>query len=167
LHDEFTVFCREAPPEFNDHQRDVFCVFSGHGVTRLRDYLNAEAANHPYDTEGTMYDDSLAEDDGNANGTQQWVLQQHAQHPPQAGMTLLPPPPPPLSQAPPLHQQPFTQHPQQAALPPLQIPPHPQPNDTGSPNAMSPTNDAPLTLDDDEVNFGEGSEILLPPPASS
>lgn len=33
-------FCRDAPPEFNDHQRDVFCVFSGHGVSRLRDHLN-------------------------------------------------------------------------------------------------------------------------------
>jgi len=38
------VFCREAPPEFNDHQRDVFCVFSGGGVGRLRDFLNNEKA---------------------------------------------------------------------------------------------------------------------------
>jgi hypothetical protein len=26
---------------------------------------------------------------------------------------------------------------------------------------MSPTNDAPLTLDDDDVNFGEGSEMMM------
>jgi len=40
LRDELLAFCREAPPEFNDHQRDVFCVFSGGGVARLREYLN-------------------------------------------------------------------------------------------------------------------------------
>jgi F-box and leucine-rich repeat protein GRR1 len=40
LLDELLSFCRDAPPEFNDHQRDVFCVFSGHGVARLRDHLN-------------------------------------------------------------------------------------------------------------------------------
>ncbi|KAI7087549.1 RNI-like protein [Hortaea werneckii] len=44
LRDELLVFCREAPPEFNDHQRDVFCVFSGNGVGRLRDFLNNEKA---------------------------------------------------------------------------------------------------------------------------
>lgn len=38
--DEFTPFCREAPPEFTQHQRDVFCVFSGHMVSRFRDFLN-------------------------------------------------------------------------------------------------------------------------------
>ena len=26
--------------EFNEHQRNVFCVFSGNGVSRLREYLN-------------------------------------------------------------------------------------------------------------------------------
>lgn len=40
LREDLTVFCREAPPEFNDHQRDVFCVFSGPGVARLREHLN-------------------------------------------------------------------------------------------------------------------------------
>ncbi|GAB7351201.1 hypothetical protein MBLNU459_g1641t1 [Dothideomycetes sp. NU459] len=40
LRDDLTVFCREAPSEFNDHQREVFCVFSGNGVARLREYLN-------------------------------------------------------------------------------------------------------------------------------
>lgn len=40
LREDLTVFCREAPTEFTDHQRDVFCVFSGPGVSRLREHLN-------------------------------------------------------------------------------------------------------------------------------
>jgi hypothetical protein len=31
------------PAEFNQHQRNAFCVFSGSGVTGLRRYLNLEA----------------------------------------------------------------------------------------------------------------------------
>jgi F-box and leucine-rich repeat protein GRR1 len=61
LREELIVYCREAPPgrptldpdmpippyllallEFTDHQRDVFCVFSGLGVQRLRNYLNSQ-----------------------------------------------------------------------------------------------------------------------------
>ena len=42
LRDELLAFCRDAPSEFNDHQRDVFCVFSGNGVGRLRDFLNQQ-----------------------------------------------------------------------------------------------------------------------------
>jgi hypothetical protein len=34
-----TCFCRDAPPEFTHPQRDVFCVFSGEGVSRLREHL--------------------------------------------------------------------------------------------------------------------------------
>ena len=45
LRDELLAFCREAPPEFNDHQRDVFCVFSGTGVGRLREFLNQQKAH--------------------------------------------------------------------------------------------------------------------------
>ena len=45
MRDELLAFCREAPPEFNDHQRDVFCVFSGNGVGRLREYLNQQKAH--------------------------------------------------------------------------------------------------------------------------
>ncbi|KAK5200607.1 SCF ubiquitin ligase complex subunit [Cryomyces antarcticus] len=85
LREDLIVFCREAPPgkptatlptpqmdiikavadslfvppEFNDHQRDVFCVFSGNGVNRLREYLNVEADTHALyehamDDEGLM-----------------------------------------------------------------------------------------------------------------
>ncbi|EDO04755.1 hypothetical protein SS1G_07238 [Sclerotinia sclerotiorum 1980 UF-70] len=32
-------FCRDAPAEFNEHQRNVFCVFSGPGVNGLRNFL--------------------------------------------------------------------------------------------------------------------------------
>jgi F-box and leucine-rich repeat protein GRR1 len=44
--------------EFNDHQRDVFCVFSNHGVSRLRSYLNADSRIAAYEPDGTMYDES-------------------------------------------------------------------------------------------------------------
>lgn len=47
--------------EFTDHQRNVFCVFSGEGVNRLRDYLN-DYPTATYDPEGTMYDDRDGED---------------------------------------------------------------------------------------------------------
>lgn len=46
--------------EFTEHQRDVFCVFSGVGVQRLRNYLNTDTAHarRPlFEDEGTMYDD--------------------------------------------------------------------------------------------------------------
>ncbi|RDW71190.1 hypothetical protein BP6252_07753 [Coleophoma cylindrospora] len=41
LRDDLDAFCRDAPPEFTEHQRNVFCVFSGQGVTDLRHYLNS------------------------------------------------------------------------------------------------------------------------------
>ncbi|KAH8658797.1 SCF E3 ubiquitin ligase complex F-box protein-like protein grrA [Tricladium varicosporioides] len=40
LRPDLEQFCREAPPEFTEHQRSVFCVFSGAGVTGLRRHLN-------------------------------------------------------------------------------------------------------------------------------
>lgn len=39
LREDLTRFCRDAPAEFTHPQRDVFCVFSGEGVSRLREYL--------------------------------------------------------------------------------------------------------------------------------
>jgi len=76
LREDLINFCREAPPgrkdrqsclistnvatEFTEHQRHVFCVFSGDGVNRLRNYLNQEG--FAYETEGTMYDDGQADD---------------------------------------------------------------------------------------------------------
>lgn len=70
LEAELTAFCREAPQEFTQQQRDVFCVFSGEGVTRLREYLNRDAVQIPEETEATMYDDDeeLDEDEGQMTG---------------------------------------------------------------------------------------------------
>ncbi|CAG8103825.1 unnamed protein product [Penicillium olsonii] len=67
LHESLTTFCREAPPEFTQQQRDVFCVFSGEGVTRLREFLNKSKAPYREETEATMYDDD-EELDGEGDG---------------------------------------------------------------------------------------------------
>ncbi|KAE9967176.1 hypothetical protein BLS_007540 [Venturia inaequalis] len=160
LHERLTAFCRSAPTEFNDHQREVFCVFSNEGVRRLRNYLNEQARIQArYERDGTMYDDSDIDVQGppdNHNNAQTILPLAHAGYstPVQSQThqlhTLLPPPPPPAL----THQTPFNQ------LPPLTIPPPQALSGEGSPNAMSPTNDAPLTLDDDD-NFGDISELLI------
>ena len=54
--------------EFTDHQRNVFCVFSGDGVNRLRQYLN-DAPQELYDADGTMFDDRELDADGGDNNT--------------------------------------------------------------------------------------------------
>ncbi|KAF2001747.1 RNI-like protein [Amniculicola lignicola CBS 123094] len=65
LREDLIVFCREAPAEFNDHQRDVFCVFSGIGVQRLRNYLNVESDARPnnmplpiFDADGAIMEEA-------------------------------------------------------------------------------------------------------------
>ncbi|KMU91491.1 F-box protein Pof2 [Coccidioides immitis H538.4] len=71
LREELTAFCREAPPEFTPQQREVFCVFSGAGVSQLRDFLNQAAiAYHRELEEGTMFNDTdeLDEDEGQVTG---------------------------------------------------------------------------------------------------
>lgn len=67
MSDNLTAFCREAPAEFTQQQRDVFCVFSGDGVNRLRLYLNQLSGA---ESEATMYDDDeeLDEDEGRMTG---------------------------------------------------------------------------------------------------
>lgn len=49
LRADLEAFCREAPAEFTEHQRNVFCVFSGRGVIDLRRHLNSlqEPFRHP------------------------------------------------------------------------------------------------------------------------
>ena len=42
--------------EFNEHQRNVFCVFSGAGIGRLREHLNETPVLGEYDDNWTMYD---------------------------------------------------------------------------------------------------------------
>ncbi|EAW08138.1 putative ubiquitin ligase complex F-box protein GRR1 [Aspergillus clavatus NRRL 1] len=70
LDPQITRFCREAPPEFTQQQREVFCVFSGEGVNRLRDYLNHRSSSGREMSEATMYDDDeeLDEDEGQVTG---------------------------------------------------------------------------------------------------
>ncbi|KAI0884079.1 RNI-like protein [Annulohypoxylon maeteangense] len=55
LRDDLEGFCREAPPDFTEHQRAVFCVFSGQGVTGLRNFLNT----HPDFAEYHLHQPSL------------------------------------------------------------------------------------------------------------
>lgn len=47
---------KESLLEFNEHQRNVFCVFSGAGIGRLREYLNKTPALGEFDDNWTMYD---------------------------------------------------------------------------------------------------------------
>ena len=95
LRDELLAFCREAPPEFNDHQRDVFCVFSGTGVARLREFLNeqkahaeAHAANRSATPSVTNSDHGVEIDDsGDSEGSNTPIMNidVHGNHP--AGAT--------------------------------------------------------------------------------
>lgn len=40
LRREITQYCRDPPPDFNQYQQSLFCVFSGNGVNQLRNHLN-------------------------------------------------------------------------------------------------------------------------------
>ncbi|CAL3972024.1 hypothetical protein PZA11_005249 [Diplocarpon coronariae] len=61
LRSDLEQFCREAPAEFTEHQRNVFCVFSGMGVMGLRNHLNTlDASEGGYDP---MIDGPLDDDD--------------------------------------------------------------------------------------------------------
>lgn len=63
-----TAFCREAPPEFTPQQREVFCVFSGEGVSKLRDFLNRNSATYRGGS-GTIYvDGEVDEEEGRVTG---------------------------------------------------------------------------------------------------
>lgn len=80
---DISEYCREPPPEFNDHQREVFCVFSGEGVHKLRDHLREKyrippAGDAVLDSDGTvtsMHTGSLA------HHQQTWPAQQHHEYP--------------------------------------------------------------------------------------
>lgn len=39
LRREITQYCRDPPVDFTEQQKNSFCVFSGHGVNQLRNYL--------------------------------------------------------------------------------------------------------------------------------
>ncbi|KAI9848659.1 MAG: SCF ubiquitin ligase complex subunit [Thelocarpon superellum] len=70
LRDELTEFCREAPPEFTEHQRDVFCVFSGPGVVALREHFNRKAYQHDVEGYNALYEtgDETAEEEQQVAG---------------------------------------------------------------------------------------------------
>ena len=110
MRDELLAFCREAPPEFNDHQRDVFCVFSGNGVGRLRGYLNeqkAHAANEAANGSVTSsaagdmnsemgdVDDSNPDSDGVSTPVLNVNIHVQGGIPPGATPAIATPPPPP------------------------------------------------------------------------
>ncbi|KAI5804372.1 hypothetical protein EDC01DRAFT_416780 [Geopyxis carbonaria] len=64
---EFTQFCRSPPKEFNENQRAVFCVFSGHGVKQLRQFLNNMKAREEENRDtsgGAVVDNSWELDTG-------------------------------------------------------------------------------------------------------
>ncbi|KAG5417805.1 GRR1 [Candida metapsilosis] len=48
LRREITQYCRDPPPDFNEHQKSLFCVFSGHGVNQLRNYLTQVMEERSY-----------------------------------------------------------------------------------------------------------------------
>jgi len=168
LREEILAFCREAPPEFNDHQRELFCVFSGNGVNRLRSYLTRltqEARNQPYDAEGTMFDESSFDDNSSDIATINVDLMNPANEidlgrPHQHQYLPPPPPPPPPPVQPHASPQQGAQQASPLMLPPLQIPPHAVLEQRGgsrhgSPTHFDPTsNDAPLTLEDAEELLG-------------
>ncbi|KAI1174401.1 hypothetical protein F4777DRAFT_383885 [Nemania sp. FL0916] len=52
LRDDLDKFCREAPADFTDHQRAVFCVFSGTGVIDLRHHFKVKPEFREYQQGG-------------------------------------------------------------------------------------------------------------------
>lgn len=55
LREDLSAFCRDAPPEFTEHQRQVFLVFSGDGVKNLRRYLNSPAFAELHENRGPAF----------------------------------------------------------------------------------------------------------------
>lgn len=177
LREELLAFCREAPPEFNEHQRDVFCVFSGTGVARLREFLNDqkrrdEAAGSGSVTSSAMEDSDMVDvdmddqsPDSDGSSTPVLNVDVHGLYPPGAPPLVAGPsaaiPFPPV---PPMHH-----HPQ------VQIGPHPSvlsqsaPATTGaavwsgSANPIIVQGGTTPVLDEEEEGdetFGEGSDIM-------
>ncbi|KAG5662538.1 hypothetical protein KAF25_004956 [Fusarium avenaceum] len=107
--DDFQPYCRQAPPEFTQHQRDVFCVFSGTMVSKFRDFLNTSpqfdglwdnswnraaaynsgprprvpVANQPSAPAGEGADDEMIDDDNDYEGLDgsEMVVDAQAQNP--------------------------------------------------------------------------------------
>ncbi|CDO71371.1 hypothetical protein BN946_scf184908.g129 [Trametes cinnabarina] len=61
---ELQQFCRSPPSEFNSQQRAAFCVYSGHGVVELREFLAdlfATITNELATSNDTDYEDGFEE----------------------------------------------------------------------------------------------------------
>ncbi|OSC98957.1 RNI-like protein [Trametes coccinea BRFM310] len=61
---ELQQFCRSPPSEFNSQQRAAFCVYSGHGVVELREFLAdlfATITNELATSNDTDYEDEFEE----------------------------------------------------------------------------------------------------------
>lgn len=56
LRREITQYCRDPPPDFTENQKSSFCVFSGHGVIQLRNYLGALLEHRAYILEQYGYE---------------------------------------------------------------------------------------------------------------
>ncbi|KAH6658232.1 hypothetical protein BKA67DRAFT_209184 [Truncatella angustata] len=106
LRDDLEAFCREAPPDFTDHQRQVFCVFSGPGVSGLKRFLNTKpefaqfhngdenlrVAPVPHVDMDGFEDNDVVEDDDMGDGSEIALGPDNDE--PQNN-TIPPPPPPP------------------------------------------------------------------------
>lgn len=160
LREDLLVFCREAPREFNDHQRNVFCVFSGNSVGRLRNYLM-----HQLENVENIDPDLQAAHFGHTNEApampQQAFMTAADAIPPthaHAVQLLQPPPQTAILTANQSFTLPGMHGLRQQNLPRLHIPPPLPVGPNGTPTAMSPTNDAPLSVDE-EGDFMEFPEV--------
>lgn len=174
LRPEYIQFCREAPPgkhcvcptvcidisnlrkEFNDHQRDMFCVYSGDGVAQLREYLKLSEDSGPeIDQNGAV----LVPPD-NAPHQQHYIggitalMNQHIanQH---AGVHL--PPPPPHAVMP----QNLTGHALAHIVGMANRPPPPPPAHFHQPNQQQlPPGIVPVPDDDEDLDDDMRDEML-------
>ncbi|KAJ3576201.1 hypothetical protein NP233_g610 [Leucocoprinus birnbaumii] len=64
-------YCREAPKEFNTAQRAAFCVYSGRGISQLRNHLTElfDSMNETNATDDTEYEDDDYEIFNDHDGT--------------------------------------------------------------------------------------------------
>ncbi|KAK9790478.1 putative F-box domain-containing protein [Seiridium cardinale] len=110
LRDDLETFCREAPSDFTEHQRQVFCVFSGPGVTGLKRYLNSKeefAQFHPLSETRTIpihdpdafEDNDVVEDDDMGDGSE-IALGADNDEAQNSNADAPPPPPPPPAPGP-------------------------------------------------------------------
>lgn len=60
LRREITQYCRDPPPDFTENQKSSFCVFLGHGVAQLRNYLDALMEQRAYILEQYGFQEEVA-----------------------------------------------------------------------------------------------------------